>query len=180
MTKQNAYIISDDIFMDALNLICKNFSEIPYTLVGGGAVQVYVASAAIKQGAFSSVKKIQGLPFILAFLTTKNTKDSHKVHKVLVIFAPSSCPLWLNPVIFLTTKNTKDSHKVHKVLVIFAPSSCPLWLNIVTFFNHKEHKEFPQSSQSLSDLCAFFVSFVVKPKSVDKADKYDILMELMS
>lgn len=43
----------------------KSFSEIPYTLVGGGAVQVYVCAAAIKQGGVSSVKEIQGLPFIL-------------------------------------------------------------------------------------------------------------------
>ncbi|MDM8526308.1 hypothetical protein QUF80_23260 [Desulfococcaceae bacterium HSG8] len=65
MTKQNAYIITDDIFMDSLNIISKNFSEIPYAIVGGGAVQVYVTYAAIKSGNFGSVREINGLSFIL-------------------------------------------------------------------------------------------------------------------
>jgi len=65
MTKQNAYIITDDIFMDSLNIICKYFSDIPYAIVGGGAVQIYVAYAAIKNGQFGSIKEINGLPFIL-------------------------------------------------------------------------------------------------------------------
>lgn len=65
MTKQNAYIITDDIFMDSLNIICKNFTDIPYAIVGGGAVQVYVVYAAIKNGQSGSVKDINGLPFIL-------------------------------------------------------------------------------------------------------------------
>ncbi|QTA79223.1 Uncharacterized protein dnl_14780 [Desulfonema limicola] len=65
MTKQNAYIITDDIFMDSLHIICKNFKDIPYAIVGGGAVQVYVTYAAIKNGKFDSIKEINGLPFIL-------------------------------------------------------------------------------------------------------------------
>ncbi len=42
MRKQNAYTIKDDIFLDALQIIADRFVEIPYAIVGGGAVQVYV------------------------------------------------------------------------------------------------------------------------------------------
>ncbi len=65
MKKQNAYTIKDEIFMDALEIIHKNFNEIPYAIVGGGAVQVYAASVAIKNACLKSVKDINGLSFIL-------------------------------------------------------------------------------------------------------------------
>lgn len=51
--------------MDALEIIHSNFNEIPYAVVGGGAVQVYTASVAIKNACLKSVKDINGLSFIL-------------------------------------------------------------------------------------------------------------------
>ena len=65
MKKQNVYTIKDDMFMDALKLIHYHFSDIPYAIVGGGAVQVYVTSIAVKEAQLSSVKDINGLSFIL-------------------------------------------------------------------------------------------------------------------
>lgn len=65
MIKQNAYIITDDIFMDSLNIIYKNFHDIPYAIVGGGAVQIYVTSVAFKDGQFNSINTVNGLQFIL-------------------------------------------------------------------------------------------------------------------
>jgi hypothetical protein len=65
MQKQNVYTIQDDIFMDALKMIDEHFQDIPYAIVGGGAVQIYVSSAAIKAARLKSVKDINGLAFIL-------------------------------------------------------------------------------------------------------------------
>ena len=65
MQKQNVYTIQDDIFMDALKLIDEHFQDVPYAIVGGGAVQIYVSAAAINAGRLKSVKDINGLSFIL-------------------------------------------------------------------------------------------------------------------
>ena len=65
MRKQNAYTIQDDIFLDALTLIADHFQGIPYAIVGGAAVQAYVASVAIKTGQAESVKALNGFSFIL-------------------------------------------------------------------------------------------------------------------
>lgn len=65
MKKQNVYTIKDDMFMDALKIIHDHFYDVPYAIVGGGAVQVYVASVAVKEAQLSSVKDINGLSFIL-------------------------------------------------------------------------------------------------------------------
>ncbi|MCP4351392.1 MAG: hypothetical protein GY795_38490 [Desulfobacterales bacterium] len=65
MKKQNAYTIKDEIFLDALEIIHNNFNEIPYAIVGGGAVQVYAASVSIKNAGLKSVKDINGLSLIL-------------------------------------------------------------------------------------------------------------------
>ncbi len=65
MKKQNAYTIRDEIFMDALRIIHDYFSDIPYAIVGGGAVQVYVASTAIQEAQLKSVQDINGLSFVL-------------------------------------------------------------------------------------------------------------------
>lgn len=51
--------------MDALEIIHNNFQNIPYAIVGGGAVQVYVSSIALKDACLNSVKDINGLAFIL-------------------------------------------------------------------------------------------------------------------
>lgn len=63
--KQNAYTIHDDIFMDALQLIHAHFQDVPYAIVGGGAVQVYVTSVAMKTASLRSVKDVNGLSFVL-------------------------------------------------------------------------------------------------------------------
>ncbi|MCP4397840.1 MAG: hypothetical protein GY801_11145 [bacterium] len=65
MKKQNVYTIQDDLFMDALKIVHDHFDDVPYAIVGGGAVQVYVVSIAIKQAQLRSVKDINGLSFIL-------------------------------------------------------------------------------------------------------------------
>ncbi len=65
MRKQNVYTIKDEIFMDALNIIHNNFKDIPYAIVGGGAVQVYASSVTIKHGNLNSIKDINGLSFFL-------------------------------------------------------------------------------------------------------------------
>jgi hypothetical protein len=65
MQKQNVYTIQDDIFMDALKLIHEYFQDVPYAIVSGGAVQIYVSAAAINAGQLKSVKDINGLSFIL-------------------------------------------------------------------------------------------------------------------
>ncbi|MGE0083998.1 MAG: hypothetical protein AB7S75_06205 [Desulfococcaceae bacterium] len=65
MKKQNTYIITDDIFMDSLEIIHENFSDIPYAIVGGGAVQIYVSSVAVQNARLGSIKEINGLSFIL-------------------------------------------------------------------------------------------------------------------
>jgi len=65
MKKQNVYTIQDDLFLDALKIISDHFGEIPYAIVGGGAVQIYVASIAVRQAQLRSVKDINGLALIL-------------------------------------------------------------------------------------------------------------------
>gem|GEM_PF-4059925 len=65
MKKQNVYTITDDIFMDALEIISENFNDAPYAIVGGGAVQVYTASVAVRHSSLNSIKEINGLSFIL-------------------------------------------------------------------------------------------------------------------
>ncbi len=65
MQKQNAYTIQDEIFLDALEIIHTNFHETPYAIVGGGAVQAYSSSTAIKTAGLKSVKDINGLALIL-------------------------------------------------------------------------------------------------------------------
>ncbi len=65
MKKQNAYTIVDEIFMDTLNIISQYFKDIPYAIVGGGAVQIYVASVAAKENHANSIRDIQNLSFML-------------------------------------------------------------------------------------------------------------------
>jgi len=65
MQKQNAYTIQDEIFLDALEIIHTNFDEIPYAIVGGGAVQAYSTSVTIKTTGLNSVKEVNGLSLIL-------------------------------------------------------------------------------------------------------------------
>ncbi|MDM8536358.1 hypothetical protein QUF70_06360 [Desulfobacterales bacterium HSG17] len=64
MKKQNAYTITDDIFLDTLEIISLHLNDIPYAIVGGGAVQVYVGSIAVKHSGLNSIKEINGLSFI--------------------------------------------------------------------------------------------------------------------
>lgn len=65
MKKQNAYTIKDEVFLDALKLIYDHFQDVPYAIVSGGAVQVYVASVAMQAAGLDSVKAINGLSFVL-------------------------------------------------------------------------------------------------------------------
>ncbi len=65
MRKQNAYTIQDDIFMDALALLEAHFQGIPHAIVGGAAVQIYVAAVVIKTGQANSVNALNGLSFAL-------------------------------------------------------------------------------------------------------------------
>ena len=65
MKKQNAYTIRDDIFLDVLEIIYRNFSNIPYAIVGGGAIQIYATSIVMKNACLSSVKDINGLSLVL-------------------------------------------------------------------------------------------------------------------
>ncbi|MBF0118761.1 MAG: nucleotidyl transferase AbiEii/AbiGii toxin family protein [Desulfobacterales bacterium] len=50
--------------MDVLEIIHKYLSEIPYAIVGGGAVQIYTSSIAIKKKVIDSIKDINGLSFM--------------------------------------------------------------------------------------------------------------------
>lgn len=65
MKKQNVYTIKDEIFTDTLELIHKYFNEIPYAIVGGGAIQIYASFAAMKDANLNSVKDLNGLSLFL-------------------------------------------------------------------------------------------------------------------
>jgi hypothetical protein len=65
MKKQNAYTIKDDIFLEALRILHEHFQDVPYAIVGGGAVQVYVASTTIRETRLKSVKELNGLSIML-------------------------------------------------------------------------------------------------------------------
>jgi len=65
MKKQNAYTIVDEIFMDTLSTIYQYFKDIPYAIVGGGAVQIYTASVIAKENHVNTVKNIHNLSFML-------------------------------------------------------------------------------------------------------------------
>ncbi len=51
--------------MDALEIIQEHFNEIPYAIVGGGAVQIYATFATIKDTGINSVNKLNGLSLVL-------------------------------------------------------------------------------------------------------------------
>jgi len=95
MKKQNSYIISDDIFMDSLGIIHENFSDIPYAIVGGGAVQIYVSSVAIQTANLGSVKEINGLSFILRKTgdidLSFNYEPADLIKKFNLIISHASC-----------------------------------------------------------------------------------------
>lgn len=96
MKKYNVYTIQDDIFMDALLLIHENFYDIPYALVGGGAVQVYLSSVVIKREKISSIKEINGLSYVLRKTgdidMSFNYETSALVEKFNLIINDSSLP----------------------------------------------------------------------------------------
>lgn len=65
MKKQNVYTIKDEIFTDTLEIIYRYFNEIPYAIVGGGAIQIYASFAAMKEADLDSVKDLNGLSLSL-------------------------------------------------------------------------------------------------------------------
>lgn len=65
MKKQNVYTVKDEIFTDTLEIIYKNFNEIPYAIVGGGAIQIYASFAAMKDANLNSVNDLNGLSLSL-------------------------------------------------------------------------------------------------------------------
>lgn len=65
MKKQNVYTVRDEIFTDTLEIIYKYFNEIPYAIVGGGAIQIYASFAAMKGANLNSVKDLNGLSLSL-------------------------------------------------------------------------------------------------------------------
>jgi len=218
MTKQNAYIISDDIFMDSLNIICKNFSDIPYAIVGGGAVQVYVASVAVKNGQLNSVREIQGLPFILgktgnidlAFqyedtelvkkfnLIIADTAGNYRFHNFTKRFVIQHKTQRFNLNYQTEPEDLKGISSYYEDIIATALSvelpykadrlqlkiARPEYLiaskltrgrpkdqvDISLILKSAEMDDYPFDSEEVRSIL----------KSVDKADKYDILMDLMS
>lgn len=217
MKKQNVYTIKDEIFTDTLEIIYKYFNEMPYAIVGGGAIQIYASFAAMKDANLDSVKDLNGLSLFLrktgdidlSFdydatelikklnLIIEQTAGIYTFHSFSKRFVIQEGTRRLN----LNYQNHPDDLKgistyyndiIHTAItiefpyknkIIYLKIARPEYLivskltrnkpkdqsDIVLLLKSVEMDNYPFDSEEIRSIL----------KSVNKIDKYDILLELM-